>query len=76
MNVEQTVINVIAKEARKDPSEVKLDSKIRCLGLDSLSTVTIIIALEVEFKIRIPDDNAGDLHTVQDAINLCNRLLS
>jgi acyl carrier protein len=76
MNVEQSVINVIAKEARKDPSQVELHSKIRDLGLDSLSTVTIIIALEIELGIKIPDDNAGDIHTVQDAIELCNRLLS
>lgn len=76
MSVQQSVINIIAKEARKDPAEIQLSSKIRDLGLDSLATVTIIIALETELNIKIPDENAGDIHTVQNAIDLCNRLLS
>lgn len=76
MSIQQSVINIIAKEARKDPAEVQLSSKIRDLGLDSLATVTIIIALETELNIKIPDENAGDIHTVQNAIDLCNRLLS
>ena len=44
------------------------------LGLDSLATVEIVISIEEELGIVIPDDSVGDLQTVKDIIDLCNRL--
>ena len=39
------------------------------LGADSLDTVELIMQLEEEFGIEIPDDAAETIQTVQDAID-------
>jgi len=45
------------------------------LGADSLDQVELIMALEDEFGIEIPDEDAEKLKTVQDAINYLNSKL-
>jgi acyl carrier protein len=53
-----------------DESKITLDSKfIEDLGADSLDTVELVMAFEENFNIEIPDDAAGTIATVQDAIN-------
>jgi acyl carrier protein len=39
------------------------------LGADSLDVVELVMALEEEFSIDIPDDDVTNLKTVQDAVN-------
>lgn len=39
------------------------------LGLDSLDAVEVVMAIEEEFAIEIPDAEADEITTVQDAIN-------
>ncbi len=39
------------------------------LGADSLDTVELVMALEEEFDIEIPDEDAEKIQTVQDAID-------
>lgn len=39
------------------------------LGADSLDTVELVMALEEEFGIEIPDEDAEKIQTVQDAIS-------
>lgn len=41
----------------------------RDLGLDSLDTVEVLMAIEDEFLIEIPDQEADNMHTVQEAVN-------
>lgn len=38
------------------------------LGADSIDTLDLLMALEEEFQLRIPDEDAGQLVTVADAI--------
>jgi len=45
------------------------------LGADSLDQVELIMAMEEEFDITIPDDDAEKIATVQDAINYINKAL-
>tara|TARA_B100002049_G_C15771864_1_gene247099 strand:- start:215 stop:451 length:237 start_codon:yes stop_codon:yes gene_type:complete len=53
-----------------DESKITLESKfIEDLGADSLDTVELVMAFEENFNIEIPDDAAGTITTVQDAIN-------
>lgn len=42
------------------------------LGADSLDTVELVMALEEEFDIEIPDDAAEKILTVQEAVNYIN----
>jgi len=65
---------VIAKHLGLDESELKDDDSnfVEDLGTDSLTTVELIIELEAEFEIEIPDDDVETLHTVGDVVNYIN----
>lgn len=46
------------------------------LGADSLDTVELVMALEEEFGIEIPDEDAEGISTVQDAIGYVTKALA
>ncbi|MDF5710398.1 MAG: acyl carrier protein [Nostoc sp. S4] len=53
-----------------DPATIKPESTfMEDLGADSLDTVELVMALEEEFDIEIPDEAAEGILTVQDAVN-------
>ena len=63
------VKEVVVEQLNVGPDEVKEESKfIEDLGADSLDVVELVMALEEEFEIEIPDDKAEDITTVGDAI--------
>jgi minimal PKS acyl carrier protein len=45
------------------------------LGLDSLAFVEIQLAVQQQYGFTIPDDDAQNIHTMQDAIDYTNRRL-
>ena len=63
-----------AKEKIADELEVSIDKLtpeakfIEDLGADSLDTVELVMALEEEFGLEIPDEDADKLKTVGDAL--------
>ena len=59
MNTQDQVIAIIAEQALLDPSDVKLDSTLADLGIDSLGLVESIFAIEESFDITVPF-NAND----------------
>lgn len=68
--VEQRVADVIASQLGLRRDQIKSDSSfVNDLGADSLDTVELIMALEDEFNIDIPDEDADEMETVFDAIN-------
>ena len=69
MSVEERVKEIIVKELDVDPEEVTIQASfIDDLGADSLDTVELIMALEDEFDIEIPDEDAEKIGTVGDAV--------
>lgn len=42
---------------------------VKDLGLDSLDTVEVVMAIEEEFSVEIPDKDADAIHSVQQAID-------
>ena len=42
------------------------------LGADSLDIVELVMAMEEEFEVEIPDEEAEHIKTVQDAVNFIN----
>ena len=61
---------IIVDKLGVDESEVKESAEFtKDLGADSLDTVELIMEVEKEFGITIPDDQAETIKTVQDAIN-------
>ena len=69
MDVPEKVKNIIAEQLGVKPEEVTPEAKfIDDLGADSLDTVELVMALEEEFGIEIPDEEAEKLVTVADAV--------
>jgi acyl carrier protein len=46
------------------------------LGADSLDQVELIMAMEEEFNISIPDEDAEKIKTVKDAVDYVNKVLN
>ena len=56
--------HVIVEQLGVEESEITLESSfIEDLGADSLDVVELIMALEEEFNIEIPDEDAEKIHT-------------
>lgn len=65
----QKVQQVTAEQLGVSEHEVKLETKfVNDLGADSLDTVELLMAIEDEFGIEIPDEDAEKMVTVQDVI--------
>ena len=67
---EGKVKEIIAKELEVDVKQLSPEAKfIEDLGADSLDIVELVMALEEEFGLDIPDEDADKLKTVGDALN-------
>lgn len=67
---EDRVKEIIAKELEVDVKQLTPEAKfIEDLGADSLDIVELVMALEEEFGLDIPDEEADKLKTVGDAMN-------
>jgi acyl carrier protein len=68
--IEQKVKNIIADQLGVGEEEIKITSSfIDDLGADSLDIVELVMAMEEEFEVEIPDEEAENIKTVQDAVN-------
>ena len=66
---EDKVKDIIAKELEVDVKQLAPEAKfIEDLGADSLDIVELVMALEEEFGVDIPDEDADKLKTVGDAM--------
>ncbi len=64
------VKEVIVDQLGVDESQVTMDAAfVDDLGADSLDIVELIMGLEAEFDIEIPDEDAEKISTVGDAVN-------
>ena len=67
---EDKVKEIIAKELEVGAQQLVPEAKfIEDLGADSLDIVELVMALEEEFGIDIPDEDAEKMKTVGDAMN-------
>ncbi len=66
----EKVKNVLVEQLGVDESEITMESSfVDDLGADSLDIVELIMGLETEFDIEIPDEDAEKISTVGDAVN-------
>ncbi|NIP99598.1 MAG: acyl carrier protein [Nitrospinaceae bacterium] len=69
-SVEEKVKDIIIDQLGVDEKQVKPEAQfIDDLGADSLDTVELVMALEEEFEIEIPDEEAEKIASVQNAID-------
>jgi len=74
MAVAEKVKEIIVEQLGVDPEEVTMEASfVNDLGADSLDTVELVMALEEEFNIEIPDEEAEKLDTVGKAIEYINK---
>lgn len=72
-NIEAKVKSIIADQLGVGEDEIKLESSfIEDLGADSLDLVELVMAMEEEFEIEIPEDQSENIKTVADVVNYIN----
>jgi acyl carrier protein len=65
----EKVKKIVTEQLSVEEKEVSLESNFQNdLGADSLDTVELVMALEEEFDIEIPDEAAEKIATVGDAV--------
>lgn len=71
----EKVKTIVAEQLSIDDAEtIKPESTFAGdLGADSLDTVELVMALEEEFDIEIPDEAAEKIASVQDAVDYINK---
>lgn len=70
MEVEEKIKKIIAEQLGVEEDDVVPEAKfVDDLGADSLDTVELVMALEEEFEIEIPDEEAEKIQTVGAAID-------
>ncbi len=68
--IEQKVKSIIVEQLGVDEDEVTLDASFTDdLGADSLDIVELVMALEEEFSIEIPDEEAENISRVREAVD-------
>jgi len=70
------VIKVIAKTQRIPVETVSIDSTFEDLKIDSLDGINLIFALESEFNVDIPDDDARAIRSVRQMAQGIAQLLA
>ena len=68
--LELEIINTIAEEGEIDKSDITLDSNLYDLGIDSLSSLEILVALENKYDIRIAQNRLKDVNSVREIIRV------
>ena len=76
MAVEERVKSIIVEQLGVDEDEVTLEASFTDdLGADSLDIVELVMELEEEFDIQIPDDQAEKIKTVGEAIDYIEKAI-
>lgn len=76
-SIDAKVIEVISNQLSLREEDIKADSRfVDDLGADSLDIVELIMELEEEFDVEIPDEDAEKMLKVKDVIDYINKMLS
>jgi len=74
VEIEEKVIQIVSEQMSVDKSEITRNTSfVNDLNADSLDTVELVMELEDEFDMTIPDEEAEKLKTVGEAIDYIKR---
>lgn len=69
-SIEQQVVDIVARQLGVEKDKINRDTHfVNDLGADSLDTVELVMELEQEFNISIPEDAAEKIQRVGEAID-------
>ncbi len=70
MSIEQKVKEIVAEQLERDINEVTTAASfVDDLGADSLDIVELVMKMEEEFEIEIPDEEAEKIKTVKNVVD-------
>jgi acyl carrier protein len=76
-SIEEKVIAIICEQLDVAKEDVVMDASfVDDLGADSLDQVELIMAMEEEFDVSIPDEDAEKIATVKNAIEYVNKAMA
>ena len=66
----EKIKNILAEQLDADPDEMTMDTNIaKDLGADSLDVVELLMSIEDEFEVEIPDEEIENIKTVGNLVN-------
>jgi acyl carrier protein len=74
--IEQKVIGLVAETQKIDLAEIRPESTFEELKIDSLDGLNLLFAVESEFDIHVPDEEAKKLRSVSDVVEGVQKLLA
>jgi acyl carrier protein len=73
-SVEERVIDIVAEQLGVEKEKITRDTHfVNDLGADSLDTVELVMELEEEFDISIPEDSAEKIQRVGEAVDFIEK---
>ncbi|GAA0890486.1 acyl carrier protein [Fulvivirga kasyanovii] len=70
MNISETITKILVDKLGIAETEVTPDANfVKDLGIDSLDYAELVMEFEQTFDIRIPDEDAEKLQTINQAVN-------
>ena len=76
VEIEEKVVQIVSEQMSVDKSEILRETSfVNDLNADSLDTVELVMELEDEFDMTIPDEEAEKLKTVGEAIDYIQKHL-
>ena len=68
-NIFEEVQKILGKQLRRDPSTIQLSSQIKKeLGADSLDVLQLLMRIEDDYGVVIPDEELATFETVEDVV--------
>lgn len=70
----EKMTEILAEQLAADPTTMTLNTKIaEDLGADSLDLVDLLMSVEDEFGVEIPDEEVENLHTIGDVVEYISK---
>lgn len=69
MDVFEKIRAIVAEQLSVDPASITTETRFEDLNADSLDVVEVIMALEDEFGIAIPDEAAEQMKNIGAAVD-------
>ncbi len=76
MNIEDRIIRVVSETLGSHRGPIVDQSTAEDLGMDSLDAVEVIMAIELEFNLEIPDKYCEPIKGIQQLIDYVNTCLA